>query len=124
MKANMSFYYDFECALSGLRQLLPTERPLKMMKNAFYFTLKAIFVLNIFKFLPWLFGHVENSLIRRIELISKFMTSQPGKQTIAIQILPNISRTIGKQKMKFDQLIEYNTRRDAYFFKNQTQNVV
>ena len=102
MKANMSFYYDFECALSGLRQLLPTERPLKMMKNAFYFTLKAIFVLNIFKFLPWPFGHVENSLIRRIELISKFMTSQPGKQTIAIQILPNISRTIGKQKMKFD----------------------
>ena len=52
------------------------------------------------------------------------MTSQPGKQTIAIQILPNISRTIGKQKMKFDQLIEYNTRRDAYFFKNQTQNVI
>ena len=30
----------------------------KMMKNAFYFTLKALFVLNIFKFLSWLFGHV------------------------------------------------------------------
>ena len=34
------------------------ESPLKMMKNAFYFTLKAPFVHKIFKFLPWLFGHV------------------------------------------------------------------
>ena len=29
-----------------------------MMKNAFYFILKALFVLKIFKFLSWLFGHV------------------------------------------------------------------
>ena len=35
------------------------ERPLKMMKNAFYFILNALFVLKIFKFLSWLFGHVE-----------------------------------------------------------------
>ena len=32
--------------------------PLKMMKNAFYFILKALFVLKIFKFLSRLFGHV------------------------------------------------------------------
>ena len=31
---------------------------LKMMKNDFYFILKALFVLKIFKFLSWLFGHV------------------------------------------------------------------
>ena len=37
--------------LSGLRQFLATESPLKMMKNAFYFTSKALFVLKIFKFL-------------------------------------------------------------------------
>ena len=38
----------------------PTESPLKMMKNYFYFTLKARFVLKIeFWFLFWLFGHVE-----------------------------------------------------------------
>ena len=37
--------------LSGLRQFLVTESPLKMMKNTFYFTLKALFVLKIFKFL-------------------------------------------------------------------------
>ena len=35
------------------------ESPLKMMKNAFYFILKAFFVLKIFKFLSWLFGQVE-----------------------------------------------------------------
>ena len=29
------------------------------MKNAFYFTLKAPFVLKIFKYLTWLFDHVE-----------------------------------------------------------------
>ena len=28
----------FKGALSGLRQLLATENPLEMMKNAFYFT--------------------------------------------------------------------------------------
>ena len=28
-----------------------TESPLKMMKNGFYFILKALFVLNVFKFL-------------------------------------------------------------------------
>ena len=38
-------------ALSGLRQFLATESPLKMMKNVFYFTSKALFVLKIFKFL-------------------------------------------------------------------------
>ena len=34
------------------------ESPLKMKKNAFYFMLKALFVLKIFTFLSWLFGHV------------------------------------------------------------------
>ena len=48
-------------------------------ENAFYFTLKALFVLKYFVFcsqlLSWPFGHTEkNGLIREI---SKFMTSQP-----------------------------------------------
>ena len=33
------------------------ESPLKMMKNAFHFILKALFVLKIFEFLSRLFGH-------------------------------------------------------------------
>ena len=38
------------------------------------------------------------------------MTSQPGLQTIAIHILPNISQSKGNQTMKFGQLMEYNKR--------------
>ena len=38
-------------ALSGLRQFSAIESPLKIMKNAFYFTSKALFALKIFKFL-------------------------------------------------------------------------
>ena len=51
-----------------------------------------------------------NGLIKKIRLISNFMTSQPGQQTILIHILPNISRSKGNQTMKFGQLIEYNMR--------------
>ena len=52
----------FKGALSALRQFLAIESPLKMMKNAFYFTSKALFVLKIFKFLSWLFGHLVKRL--------------------------------------------------------------
>ena len=37
------------------------ESSLKMMKNVFCFTMKALFVLKILKFLRWLFGHVEKT---------------------------------------------------------------
>ena len=36
------------------------------------------------------------------------MTSQPGLQTIAIHILPNILQSKDNQTKKFLQLIEYN----------------
>ena len=38
-------------ALSGLRQFLAVESPLKMMKNALYFTSKALFIMKIFELL-------------------------------------------------------------------------
>ena len=50
----------------------------------------------------------KNGLIRKLRLTLKLITSQPGLQTIAIHILPNISRSKGNQTMKFGQLIEYN----------------
>ena len=50
----------------------------------------------------------KNGLIRKISLTSKFMTSHPGKQTITMHILPNVSRSKGNQTMKLGQLIEYN----------------
>ena len=50
---------SFEGTLEGLRQSLITESPLKKKKNAFYLTLKALFILKVFKFLS--FGHVEKT---------------------------------------------------------------
>ena len=44
-------YYIFKGALSGLTQFLASETPLKIMKVDFYFTLTALSVLRIFKFL-------------------------------------------------------------------------
>ena len=41
----------FKGALSGLTKCLAFENPLKEKKNAFYFTLKARFVLKILGFL-------------------------------------------------------------------------
>ena len=52
----------------------------------------------------------ENGPIKKIRLISYFMTSQSGQQLSAIHILPNISRSKGNQTMKFDQSIECNMK--------------
>ena len=87
------------------------ESLLKIMENAFYFILKALFVFKIFKFLPWFFWSCrKKGLIWEITLTSKFVTSQPGQQTITMHILPNISRSKGNQTMKLGQLLEYNKR--------------
>ena len=50
------------------------------------------------------------SLIRKLRLTSKFMTSQPGLHTIPIHILTNISQSKYNQTMKLGQLIEYNKK--------------
>ena len=52
----------------------------------------------------------QNGFIKKVKLISNFMTSQPGQKTIVIHILPNISRSKGNQTMKFGQLTECNMR--------------
>ena len=49
-------------ALSGLLYFFGTESSLKMMKNAFYFTITALFVLKMLKFLPRRFVQVEKRL--------------------------------------------------------------
>ena len=50
-KKKKAFLCNIKGAFSGLRPFLATGSPLKMMKNAFYFTSKALFVFKIFKFL-------------------------------------------------------------------------
>ena len=44
------------------------------------------------------------------------MTSQPGQQTVAIHIFPNISQSQNNQTMKLGQLIQ-NNRRNIFIQK-------
>ena len=41
------------------------KSPLKLIKNYFYFMLKVLFILEIFKFLSCLFGYVEKWLDKK-----------------------------------------------------------
>ena len=86
------------------------------------FTLNTLLVLMIFKFLFWISVMSKNDLIRKIRLISKFMTPQSGKQIVAKHILTNISRRKGNQAMIFGQFIERNMR--IFFLKIHTQNAI
>ena len=45
------------------------ESPLKLMKIAFYFMLKALFVFGIFPLLSWRFGSVEKRLNKKVIVI-------------------------------------------------------
>ena len=49
------------------------------------------------------------------------MRSQLGQQTITTHVLPNIPRSKGNKKMKFDQLIKYSKNKKL-FFKNYAEN--
>ena len=74
------------------------ESRLKIMKIAFNFILKALFVFTrYFYFCPEFLVIQVNDLKRKIELISTFMTSQTGKHIIAMHILPGIWKSKGNQ---------------------------
>ena len=53
VKNTVPWIYVLKRTISGMRQFLAT---------AFYSTLKALFVLKIFEFLSWLFGHAQKWL--------------------------------------------------------------
>ena len=74
-----------------------------MKKNAFYFILGPILVFKIFKLFCDVFITWENSLIRKLRLISEIMASKPWKQIITINIFYDMSRSKGNQAMKFGQ---------------------
>ena len=69
---NLTPVTHFNGILSRLRQLLATESPLKMIKNAFYFISKALFLLKIFKFLSRHFGQVAKRLDKKDKSNFKF----------------------------------------------------
>ena len=114
---------EIKSPLLGPRQFLRIESPLKMIENAFYFMLKSIFVLEMLNLLRSLhfclkFLFIQkNGLIKKVLLISKFMTSQTGQKIITIHISPGISRSEGSQALKFGQLIKYSVR-STFFQKS------
>ena len=75
-------------------------------EKLFCFTLNAFFVLKICR----LFGRIKKPLDLKDQVNFQIYGAKPGKQTIAIQVLPNISRSKGDQRKRFGQLIEYNMR--------------
>ena len=91
------------------------------MENAFYFMLKALFILNIITFLSLLFGHIRKRLDKKARLILKFITLQTGQQIISIHILPKVSINKENETMKFGQLPKYYLRN--IFFSNIIQKM-
>ena len=84
-------------------------KPFKIDEKGFLFHLKSSFrSQDIQVFVTTFCSCRKNGLIGKIRLTSKFIMSQPGLQTIAIHILPNISQSKCNQTMKFYQLMEYN----------------
>ena len=91
-----------------------------MMKNVFYFTSNLFSFSRYLNFCLDFLIMQQNNLIRKIRLISNFMTSQPGQQTIIIHVFTNILGSKGNQTMKFGNLIEYNMR-NVFLEKSYTK---
>ena len=105
--------FSYRAPLSDYRWKL-----FKNNKKCLLFQLKSFFRsqdIEIFGLILFLVMQ-KNAFIRKIRLISKSTTSQPGKQIIAIHIFASISRSKGYQTMKFVHLIEYYRRN--IFLKN------
>ena len=87
---------------------MATESPSKLMKNTFYFTLKALCVLKIFKFLSWLFDHVEIRLDQKGKVnfkiygVTAWLTDNDNTH------IAQYWRINDNQTMKFGQLMECN----------------
>ena len=92
-----------------------------MIKKAFYFEVKSLSVLEIFSFFslhfcPDILVMQKSDLIRKLQLITKFITSETGQKIIPMHILPNISRSKNNHAMKFFQLTE-NYMRNLFLEK-------
>ena len=72
---------DIKGALSGQRQFLANESPLKMIKILFILSQKLISFSRYLSCCLDILLMYRNGCIKKIRLISNFMTSQPGQQT-------------------------------------------
>ena len=97
------------------------ESLLKMITNIFYFILKALFVLKIFKFLPWLFGCVGKTawLERQGWLQNPWRCSLVNKhlQYTYSPIFQKVKPTRG-----WNLVNQYDITREIFFFENYDEN--
>ena len=83
-----------------------------------------LFIHNcIYLFVLTFWSFRKDGLIINLKLISKLIASQPGSQTVIIQVLPNISRRKGNQTTKLGQVIVYN-KKNKFFFKIHAENEI
>ena len=85
-------------------------KPFKNDEECFLFDLKSHFLSQYLNFCVDFLVMQLNGLTKNIRLISNFMTSKHGEQTIVIKTLLNISKIKSSLTMKFGQLIEYNMK--------------
>ena len=65
------------------------------MKNAFYFMLIALFVLEILAYLSWLSGYIEKWLDKKALVSFKIYDVADWTKIITIHVLSNFSRSKG-----------------------------
>ena len=70
--------------------------------------LKALFVLEVFTFLSWLFGYAEKRLDKKAMVNLKIYDVKDWAINNCNTYIPNISRSKGNQAMKIGQLIKYS----------------
>ena len=78
------------------------ESPFKMIKHAFYFILKVLFVLKIFKVSSWIVGHVDGNFIYNGSKcsVTALQTILRDKETVEIKT-PNLLVVTRKQHWSF-----------------------
>ena len=82
--------------------------------------LKALFIVEIFTFLSWLFGYLEKWLDKKVKVNSNnYDITDKTPNIITIHILPNISRCKNNQAVKFGHIIECDM---IFFFENNAKN--
>ena len=107
-----------------------SESPLKMMKNAFYSTLKALFVFKVLNFCPEVLIKQKKWLGQNDKVNFKIYGVKTQLRnhcnTHIVQYFTKLRQSelkfgllIEYNKMKFGPLIEYNT---IFFFKNHAEN--
>ena len=95
-----------KCFLIHLKKNYYLKAPGPLRGDSLLFTAKSPGISRFLKFLLTFLVILENSLIRKLRLISRFMTTTTKKQIITIHKLPKISSK-GNHTIKFGLLIEH-----------------